>query len=48
MAIPKKEIALATTLYAAGFKEDFSVARMFNGPNAARNCIYLAESLERG
>ena len=48
VALPKKDIALQTILYAAGFKEDFSVARMFNGPNAARNCIYLAESLERG
>ncbi len=48
VALPKKEIALATTLSTAGFKEDFSVIRMFFGTNAARNCIYLAESLERG
>ena len=48
VALPKKEVSLATTLSKAGFKEDFSVARMFFGPNTSRNCIYLAESLERG
>jgi hypothetical protein len=48
VALPKKETALAATLYTAGFREDFSVVRMFLGPNVARNCIYLAESLERG
>jgi GNAT superfamily N-acetyltransferase len=48
VALPKKEISLATILFNAGFKEDFSVVRMFFGPNVARNCIYLAESLERG
>jgi predicted N-acetyltransferase YhbS len=47
-AAPKKETALTWTLSAAGFKEDFSVVRMFYGPNPAKNCIYLAESLERG
>ena len=44
----KKRNALAVTLSAAGFKEDFSVVRMFFGPNVSKNCIYLAESLERG
>jgi hypothetical protein len=48
VALPKKEIALIATLSNAGFKEEFSVVRMFFGPNAAKNCIYLAESLERG
>jgi GNAT superfamily N-acetyltransferase len=48
VALPKKEISLGAILSAAGFKEDFSVVRMFFGPNVARNCIYLAESLERG
>ena len=47
-AIPKKETKLIATLLKAGFKEDFSVVRMYFGPSAARNCIYLAESLERG
>ena len=48
VALPKKESVLAETLSSAGFKEDFSVVRMFFGPSIARNCIYLAESLERG
>ncbi len=48
MAIPKKETALADTLYSAGFKQEFSVSRMFFGPAVAKNCIYSAESLERG
>ncbi len=48
VALPKKEMTIAYTLSSAGFKEDFSVARMFLGPSVAKNCIYLAESLERG
>jgi GNAT superfamily N-acetyltransferase len=47
-AIPRKETALTSTLFASGFKEAFSVVRMYLGTNTARNCIYLAESLERG
>jgi predicted N-acetyltransferase YhbS len=47
-ALPKKQTALADTLSTAGFKEDFSVVRMYLGTSAAKNCIYLAESLERG
>lgn len=31
-----------------GFKEEFTVSRMFLGKYEAKNCIYLAESLERG
>jgi predicted GNAT family acetyltransferase len=48
MTIPKKEIALLDILFKAGLKEDFRVTRMFLGPAAAKNCIYAAESLERG
>jgi len=46
--IPKKEKALLTVLCNAGFEEDFRVVRMFLGPAVANNCIYAAESLERG
>jgi GNAT superfamily N-acetyltransferase len=46
--VPKKENALLELLTKAGFKEDFRVVRMFLGPAIAKNCIYLAESLERG
>jgi len=45
---PKKENALLELLTKAGFKEDFRVARMFLGSAIAKNCIYAAESLERG
>ena len=48
MCIPKKETALLHMLSKAGFREDFRVARMFLGPAVAKNCIYIAESLERG
>ncbi len=46
--LSKKESALADMLLSFGFREDFSVSRMFLGEVAARNCIYMAESLERG
>jgi GNAT superfamily N-acetyltransferase len=48
LVLPKKETVLFDVLLHAGFKEDFSVARMFFGEVTAKNCIYLAESLERG
>ncbi len=48
MYIPKKEVELLNMLYQAGLKEDFRVVRMFLGPATAENCIYAAESLERG
>jgi GNAT superfamily N-acetyltransferase len=48
VALPRNETVLIDLLSANGFKEDFSVVRMYLGSNSARNCIYLAESLERG
>jgi ribosomal protein S18 acetylase RimI-like enzyme len=48
MCIPKKETALLNMLSKAGFREDFDVVRMFLGSAVAKNCIYMAESLERG
>ena len=48
LALPKKETALIEMLSAVGFKKDFSVNRMFFGSKLSTNCIYLAESLERG
>jgi len=47
-ALPKRESALVNMLFDVGFKEDFSVTRMFLGQAVAKNCIYMAESLERG
>jgi GNAT superfamily N-acetyltransferase len=46
--VPKEETALTQTLLTAGFREDFRVTRMFLGPAVAKNCTYMAESLERG
>jgi GNAT superfamily N-acetyltransferase len=48
LVLPKKERALMDMLFNFGFKEEFSVSRMFLGPIVAKNCIYLRESLERG
>jgi predicted GNAT family acetyltransferase len=48
MYIPKKETELLDILNKVGLKEDFRVVRMFMGPAVAKNCIYTAESLERG
>ena len=48
LVLPKTEVALSNMLFNIGFTEDFSVARMFLGESKAKNCIYLAESLERG
>jgi len=48
VALPKKETFLQQIFATVGFQEDFTVVRMFFGPVKARNCIYLAESLERG
>jgi predicted GNAT family acetyltransferase len=45
---PKSDAVLLDLLSSIGFKEEFTVTRMYNGISAARNCIYLAESLERG
>ena len=46
--LPKKETALSILFFKFGFKEEFSVSRMFFGEKISKNCIYLAESLERG
>ena len=46
--LPKKETTLANMLFSLDFKKDFSVSRMFLGQAVAKNCIYMAESLERG
>jgi predicted N-acetyltransferase YhbS len=46
--IPKKEVSLINVANNAGFKIKFSLVRMFLGPIAAKDCVYIAESLERG
>lgn len=46
--VPKKESPIINALKSLGFIESFSVARMFLGRPIIRECIYMAESLERG
>jgi hypothetical protein len=48
ICLPAAERALLETLSEAGFDLDFHVTRMFLGRAAAKSCIYVAESLERG
>jgi hypothetical protein len=48
MCVPTAEAALISVAEEAGFSEKFRVARMFLGSVAAENCLYIAESLERG
>jgi GNAT superfamily N-acetyltransferase len=47
-AIPKRDAVLLDAFSGFGFREDFFVSRMFLGEANAKNCIYMAESLERG
>ncbi|MCL5876582.1 MAG: GNAT family N-acetyltransferase [Candidatus Bathyarchaeota archaeon] len=46
--LPKTEAKLLEAFLGLGFREDFSVSRMFLGKAPTKNCIYMAESLERG
>jgi GNAT superfamily N-acetyltransferase len=48
MCVTAAESAMVETALKAGFKVEFRVARMFLGSVAAENCLYVAESLERG
>ena len=46
--VPKKEKAIVSMLMQSGFHEEFRVEKMFHGPSIPENCVYMAESLERG
>jgi len=46
--VPKNETPILSMLLESGFSESFQVARMSLGAPVGGNCIYLAESLERG
>jgi hypothetical protein len=46
--VSKRDPRLTDVFLDAGFKEAFFVSRMFLGEVTAKNCIYMAESLERG
>jgi len=44
----QREASILDTLMKRGFSESFKVSRMFHGPPITKDCIYAAESLERG
>jgi len=46
--VPKREKRIVAALLESGFHESFRVERMFHGPSTAEDCVYIAESLERG
>ena len=46
--IPEKESAILNFLVKSGISERFRVARMFFKPPKIKDCVYIAESLERG
>ena len=48
MCLPASETELLKIAFEAGFQKEVHVARMFLGSAVAENCVYLAESLERG
>jgi GNAT superfamily N-acetyltransferase len=48
LCLSRKEESVVSWLMKHGFVESFHVARMFLHPSAVGNCVYVAESLERG
>lgn len=48
ICVPKKEFIIIDMLTKCGFSEYFRVARMFSKPRIVKECVYIAESLERG
>jgi len=46
--LPSNDASLVREIGKFGFNEEFRVVRMFLGFPAQKDCIYLAESLERG
>ncbi len=46
--VPEKEDAILSMLIENGFSQTFKVERMFHGLPVAKDCVYMAESLERG
>jgi GNAT superfamily N-acetyltransferase len=48
LCVPQKEKSVLDMLMRHGFVPSFHVARMFFHPRSVSNCVYVAESLERG
>jgi len=48
LCLQKNQTTLQKYLYSVGFREEFYLTRMFLSPKLSKNCIYIAESKERG
>jgi predicted N-acetyltransferase YhbS len=48
LCLPKKEKSVISRLMENGFVESFPVVSMFLNPGTVNDCVYVAESLERG
>lgn len=48
LLVPQTEDRIVSMLAENGFSQAFKVERMYHGPPVIRDCIYMAESLERG
>jgi len=48
LCLQKKQTTLQEYLYSVGFLEEFYLTRMFLSSKLSKNCIYIAESKERG
>jgi GNAT superfamily N-acetyltransferase len=48
LCVPEKEDEVLSMLTENGFSQTFKVERMFHGPPVVTDCVYMAESLERG
>lgn len=48
LCLPKNQTAMIRFLLDIGFEEELALVRMFLSKNPSKNCIYIAESLERG
>jgi len=48
LCLQKNQTSLQEYLYSVGFQEEFCLTRMFLSPKLSKNCIYIAESKERG
>jgi GNAT superfamily N-acetyltransferase len=46
--LPRNQTLLQGYLRSMGFQEEFYLTRMYLAQNLSKNCIYIAESLERG
>ena len=46
--LPASQNTILDAAFKMGFREEFRLARMFLGSIVSEDCVYVAESLERG